>query len=104
MKREKINMNKNKKNFLIAITIISMLLIGTYIPITIADNENYKHKGFDKGPSSLPVVPLKKTTLVNFDENSYLDDYAYLASVPTAVFKEQNQLKYYEADKEKGIS
>jgi hypothetical protein len=115
MKREKINMNKNKKNFLIAITIISMLLIGTYIPITIADNENYKHKGFDKGPSSLPVVPLKKTTLVNFDENSYLDDYAYLASVPTAVFKEQNQLyshpllfyqdEYkYEDDKERSLN
>ncbi len=29
---------------------------------------------------------------MNFDENSFLDDYAYLAAVPTAVFKQNNKL------------
>lgn len=43
-------------------------------------------KGFDKGVSWASVVPLKKVTFVDFDENNYLDDYTYLASIPTAVF------------------
>ncbi|KAA0006812.1 MAG: hypothetical protein FE042_05040, partial [Thermoplasmata archaeon] len=42
--------------------------------------------GYKKGVSWAPVVPLKKVTFVNFDENSYLDDYAYLSAIPTAVF------------------
>lgn len=59
------------------------------------------HRGFDKGPSSFPVVPLKKTTLVGHDENSYIDDLAYLAAVPSTVFKNKdtlysNPLLFYE--------
>ncbi len=49
-------------------------------------------EGFDKGPSSLPVVPMKKATLVGFDKESLIDDYAFLASVPTSVFQYDNKL------------
>ena len=49
-------------------------------------------KGFDKGVSYKPVVPLKKITFVNFDEDSLLDDYSYLAAVPTAVFSDNSRL------------
>jgi len=48
------------------------------------------NKGFTKGVSWESVVPLKKATFVNFDENGILDDYAYLAAVPTAVFSDSN--------------
>jgi len=48
--------------------------------------------GFSKGVSYKPVVPLKKTTFVNYDETSFLDDYAYLAAVPTAVFPANSTL------------
>jgi len=66
--------------------------LGTAIvPITLATDVN-RIKGIDKGPSYLPVVTLKKTTMVNFDEDTYLDDYAYLAAVPTAVFDDGNKL------------
>jgi len=55
--------------------------------ISAVDLENQKSlTGFSKGVSWKPVVPLKKVTFVNYDENAILDDYAYLAAVPTTVF------------------
>jgi hypothetical protein len=53
------------------------------------------NKGFTKGVSSEPVVPLKKATFVNFDENGILDDYAYLAAVPTSVFFDSNNNRIF---------
>ncbi|MEF8879709.1 MAG: cell wall-binding repeat-containing protein, partial [Candidatus Thermoplasmatota archaeon] len=81
---------KNKKQIL-ALLIAVLMTVGVLIPLTQAE-KNFGENGFDKGPSSLPVVPVKKATLVNYDENSYLDDYAYMASVPSAVFKNENKL------------
>lgn len=84
-------MKKNQKNpnkKIIALFIIFILSIGILFPLTIAAPSN----GIDKGPSYLPTVPLKKTTFVGYDENNYLDDYAYLAAVPTSVFKAEEKL------------
>jgi len=77
---------------LLTLTIICILLMNVLISVGLADKNSDYVKGFDKGPSYIPVVPLKKITFVNYDEQSYLDDYAYLASVPTAVFKNDSQL------------
>jgi hypothetical protein len=52
-------------------------------------------KGFDKGPSYTSVVPLEKATFINFDEDSYIDDYSYLASIPTSVFKDQEENRLF---------
>jgi len=81
---------RNKKN--IALIISFLLLIGILIPMTQAKTNIERVSGFDKGPSSLPVVPMKKTTFVGFDKDSILDDYAFLASVPTSVFQHDNKL------------
>ena len=70
----------------IILIIVSIILLNSIIP-AIASKDI---KGFDKGVSYKPVVPLKKVAFVNFDENSYLDDYAYLACVPTTVFYDGN--------------
>ena len=51
----------------------------------------YNVTGFDKGPHYTNVVPMKKATLINFDKETLIDDYAYLASIPTAVFKDQEK-------------
>ena len=77
-------------NFLIAAT-VAILLIGAIIPSIQATSLN-EYKGFDKGPSYNPVVPIKKVTFVDFDEESLLDDYSYLAAIPTAVFNEDEKL------------
>ena len=82
---------KRKKNILLTILIIGSLLLCSIITTANTSSIDF-HQGFDKGPSILPVIPIRKTTFVNYDENSYLDDYAYLASVPTTVFKDNDKL------------
>jgi len=81
----------NRRNNFIAIFVISIMLIGNLLPASNAASID-KIDGFEKGPSYTSVVPTKKTTFVGFDENTYLDDYAYLAAVPTAVFKNDGKL------------
>jgi len=106
---------KDKKKIIFVLAITAIFAMGSLVPLTQAVDERNKTLGFDKGPSSLPVVATKETTLVNYDENSLLDDYAYLACVPTAVFKHQDQfyshplLFYqdehkYEDDKERSLN
>jgi len=75
----------------VAIAIICMMIGGAILPLASAQNID-NIKGMDKGPSYKPVVPMKRVTFVNFDENGILDDYAYLASVPTTVFDNGNNL------------
>jgi len=66
-------------NNFIALSIVCILLSVAIVPITMAMNVD-RIQGFDKGPSYKPVVPLKKTTFVNFDEESYLTDPYTIAS------------------------
>jgi hypothetical protein len=70
---------------------VCIIICISYFPSILAVNIDHI-SGYDKGPSYRPVVPLKKTTLVNFDQETYLDDYAYLAAVPTAVFYSEDNL------------
>ena len=96
----------NRVNNRIAIGVIIILLIGMFLPFTQAGSID-RVDGFDKGPSYTNVVPIKKISFVGFDEDSYVDDYAYLAAVPTAVFKDQksdrlfsNPLLFYQDEYE----
>jgi hypothetical protein len=84
----------NKKNFkktFFAVLVVAALTLGMLVPLVNAKDID-RIDGFDKGPSYTSVVPMKKVTFVNFDENTFLDDYAYLAAIPTSVFKSNNQL------------
>ncbi|RLF51611.1 MAG: hypothetical protein DRN24_04665, partial [Thermoplasmata archaeon] len=99
----------------IAIFLLTLLILSTAMPIALTTSTNTLY-GFDKGVSWKTVVPLKKVTFVNFDENSFLDDYAYLAAVPTTVFYNDNDkllsypLLFYqdpyhvEEDKERSLN
>ncbi len=82
---------KIKKVKILALFITLMMTAGTLVTISTAETVSNKTQGFDKGPACLPVNALKKATLVQYDENSLLDDYAYLSAVPTAVFKENEE-------------
>jgi len=79
----------NKVNKYMALLVFCIMLFGAFLPFAQADTSD-RAIGFDKGPSYTNVVPMKKVTFVNYNEDSLLDDYAYLASVPTAVFKDQD--------------
>ncbi|MEF8879145.1 MAG: hypothetical protein V5A64_01980 [Candidatus Thermoplasmatota archaeon] len=78
--------------FFFAVATTFILTASVLIPIASATDDTSDYNGFDKGPSSSPVAPLKKTTFIEYDEDSYLDDYSYLASLPTAVFKDKETL------------
>ena len=86
--------NKLKKNRrFLTISAVFLMVISTIIPATIADTT--ATPGFDRGVSWKPMIPLKKVTFVNFDQESTLDDYAYLAAVPTSVFYDKNGKQVY---------
>jgi len=80
------------KNY-IAVFLVFLMISTTFAGLVIGEKPtNLYIEGSDKGPSYTNVVNLKKVTMVNYDEDSLLDDYAYLASVPTAVFKDESKL------------
>ncbi len=66
------------------IYVISIIIL--VVSLTPVNAYELYEKGFDSGPSFRSVVPLKKVTFVGFDEDGFLDDYSYLAAVPTCVF------------------
>lgn len=70
--------------------VLALLSINITNPATLA--EDVENVGFEKGVSWKPVVPIKKVTFVEHDEESFLDDYAYLAAVPTSVFYSDDRL------------
>ena len=80
-----------KLNNLITMSIVFIMLVGAVIPSVTADS-NINVKGFTKGIPYQPFKPLKKVTFVNFDKNSMIDDYAYLASIPASVFSNDGTL------------
>jgi len=84
----------NQLKVIIALSVVFVMVFAAIVPTTLAFDVDHV-EGFDKGPSYKPVVPMKKATFVNFDEESYLDDYAYLAAVPTAVFDDGDRLFSY---------
>ena len=107
-------MTKNlwKLESIITLSIVCFIFTGLLIQSGLAININHI-KGFDKGPSYKSVVPMEKVTFVNFDDNSLLDDYAYLAAVPTAIFEAENKLfshpllfyqDFYRPEDEKKLS
>lgn len=103
-----------KSKYLIAkLIVISIIIILVQSPLLSSAN-SINTSGFDKGPSYTSVIPIKEVTLVQHDENTYIDDYSYLAAVPTSVFKDKDKLysnpllffdeKYeYEDDKERSL-
>jgi len=82
----------SRLNIFVAISIVCIMVGSAVLPSVLADNGSIHAQGFAKGVSWQPVVPLKKTTFVNFDEDSLIDDYAYLAAIPTAVFQDKGRL------------
>ena len=78
---------KIKINNFIAISVVCIMLGAVFIPITLATDVSHI-AGFEKGISWQPFEALKKVTFVNFDKDTLIDDYAYLASIPASVFSD----------------
>ena len=87
-------LKREMSRLIITITTIFILIVTNILPSIQADY-TYLSQGFDKGPSFAHVVPIEKITFVNYDENTLLDDYSYLAAVPTAVFYEKQNKRIF---------
>jgi len=74
------------KQILLVFTSIFILVFSAMFPSVFADSQTLNIKGFEGGISWKPMIPMKRTTFVYFDPDTYLDDYSYLASIPTTVF------------------
>ena len=85
---------KHYKNLFLIFTIF-ILLNTIFINIVLADLDESNHNGFEKGISWKPLVPMKKITFIEHDEDSLLDDYSYLASVPSSVFYDKNNERIF---------
>jgi len=95
------NMLKNNKCN-ITIAMACLLLLGVFLPVTQATSNIDYIKGFDKGPSTFPVVPLKKATFVGFDKESILDDYdGKLFSHPLLFYEDEYK---YDNDWERTLN
>lgn len=64
--------------------LIACLFVFALLPVAAADAPD----GFET-VSWKPVVPVKKATLVQADKWGDIDDYAYLAAVPSSVFYDE---------------
>jgi len=81
----------NRSKRILSMIFVLIIVIGAFIPAYEAAN-HIMPKGFDKGVSYKSVLPTKKVTFVNSDDETLIDDYAYLAAVPTAVFNNDDNL------------
>jgi len=79
-------LNIKKLSILMIIFILCLNIIQPY------STANSNINGFDKGVSWKPVVPIEKVTFVDFNGESYIDDYSYLAAIPTTVFYFEDKL------------
>jgi len=89
-----------------AIFVVAMMLASPLLSLSYGEDVRELPSGFD-GVSWKKVVPINKVTLVKFDENSYVDDFAYMAAIPSSVFYDgstdkiySNPLLFYQAEKD----
>lgn len=85
----KLKILKSFSLILICVVLLSNFSFTSYAGKNQKDEENI---GFNTGPSYKSVVPLSKTIFVNYDEESLVDDYSFLACIPASVFNYDDQL------------
>ncbi|MEW5759463.1 MAG: cell wall-binding repeat-containing protein [Candidatus Thermoplasmatota archaeon] len=87
----------------IAIVIVFILLFTSFTGCVQKKEEKKIVLSGYEGISWKKVIPMKNAIIVNYEKASYIDDYAYLASVPASVFHSKKNdvlfsspLIYYE--------
>jgi hypothetical protein len=80
---------------LFAIFLVTSMLCGASVSTLTVHADSLDIMGFSKGVSARPLVPMKQATFVHYDNKSFLDDYAYLAAVPSAVFHDSKENLIY---------
>jgi len=71
------------------------MLLGVVLPALDSINADMNinsDNGFEKGVTWQPFEAMKRTTFVNFDKDTLIDDYAYLSSIPASVFSDGDKI------------
>jgi len=97
---------QGKYTWSLSIFVVAMMVLTPLLSFSYGEDVRKLPSGFE-GVSWKKVVPLNKVTLVKFDENSYVDDFAYMAAIPSSVFYDDdtdkiysNPLLFYESSKQ----
>ena len=72
--------------------LISVLIFLSMLSMAYIEGNDV---GRDVKASGEEFIPVKKVTFVKFDENSYMDDYAYLAAIPASIFRHDGKTYAY---------
>jgi len=95
--------NNHRTHALLTVMIVLFMSLSVILSPVIADSSKILVNGFDRGITWKPYNPVKKTTFVQFDEETFIDDYSYLAAIPTSVFYDEthdqifsNPLLFYQ--------
>jgi len=74
--------------------IIPFAIVAILLFPAMAEDVKTLPSGFE-GVSWTKVVPVSKATVVKFDENSLVDDFAYMAAIPASVFYDEESERIY---------
>jgi hypothetical protein len=78
-------MNPGRIALFIAVAAMVSATFSGYVNAAIPD-ERPVNAPASSGVSWRPVVPVRSAAMIGYDPNSYNDDYAYLAAVPSSTF------------------
>ena len=81
----------NHRNKLLSILVV-ILIIGTISPASFPFSE-ITTQSFSMSDLPSDQVPLRRVAIVAPDSTSYIDEYAYMATIPTSVFY-HNDIQY----------
>ncbi len=84
-----------QSNISITYFLIVLLLCSTILPSAFAETSTPSMEGFSRGITWKPYIPLKKITFIDHDPARLIDDYGYLASIPTSIFYDENTDQIY---------
>ncbi|NIA10309.1 MAG: hypothetical protein GWP10_11435, partial [Nitrospiraceae bacterium] len=85
---------QGKYTWFMAIFVVVMMVVSPLLSLSYGQDVKELPSGFE-GVSWKKVVPVNKVTLVKFDENSYVDDFAYMAAIPSSACYDDKTDKIY---------
>ncbi|MHA2425796.1 MAG: hypothetical protein ACXAEF_13480, partial [Candidatus Thorarchaeota archaeon] len=81
---------KNPRNGIIAVSIVISLLVLSVLPVgppsTHSAISNFTEVNNIQSDIPIDPIPVSRITFVSQNPDSYIDDFAYMAAVPSSVF------------------
>jgi len=79
----------------VVLTVLVMVIAGFNAAFQAVGEEHSIIDPVEEAATWSPLIPMKNLFLVKYDPESYEDDYAYMAAVPSAVFYDKEDAVVY---------